>query len=489
MGFETPFENQLNKNNRWVKLSSIIPWDGIVNLYNAQFKAKEGRPPINGRVIIGAVIIKHMLDLTDEETVLQIQENMFMQYFLGYCSFTNEIPFDASLFVMIRKRLNSELLSSISQICLEQNGVLPHKEQTDEKKSDSGDATNMATPNKQIDDSSKEENTLPNQGKLLMDATVSPQAITFPTDMKLLDAARRKSEHIIDLLHEATALHLEKPRTYRENARKDFLNIAKKKNVSHRELYKGIGAQIRYLKRNLTSIEKQLNICITNKIANPLGKKNLEYLKTLQVVLTQQSTMYDNNVRTIADRIVSIHQPHVRPMVRGKAGKRTEFGSKMHISLINGFTFIDKLSWDSFNEGQCLKQSVEAYKTKFGFYPKEVLVDQIYTNRENRNYLKELGIKLVGKALGRPRKDEALHNHVSPGERNPIEGKFGQAKQAYGLERVRAKLRATSESWISSIILVLNLVRLTRQALLCLNRWIEKIIFYAMLSKMKFSRV
>jgi IS5 family transposase len=74
----------------------------------------------------------------------------------------------------------------------------------------------------------------------------------------------------------------------------------------------------------------------------------------------------------------------------------------------------------------------QKYRTRFGFYPEKVLVDKIYCTRENRNYLKDLGIQLQAKPLGRPRK-EALLNQVSPGERNPVEGKFGQAKVAYGM--------------------------------------------------------
>ncbi len=100
-----------------------------------------------------------------------------------------------------------------------------------------------------------------------------------------------------------------------------------------------------------------------------------------------------------------------------------------------------------------------------------VLADKIYCTRENRRYLKEKNINLKAKPLGRPSK-QALSNQVSPGERNPIEGKFGQAKTAYGLNRVRARLANTSESWIATIILVLNLVHLAEVALYCL-----KIIF------------
>lgn len=97
-GFETPFEQKLTRENRWVKLAHNIPWDKLVKYYDDLFPSKEGRPPISGRVILGAVIIKHLGDLTDRETVAQIQENMFMQYFLGYSSFTNEEPFSDTLF-------------------------------------------------------------------------------------------------------------------------------------------------------------------------------------------------------------------------------------------------------------------------------------------------------------------------------------------------------------------------------------------------------
>lgn len=113
---------------------------------------------------------------------------------------------------------------------------------------------------------------------------------------------------------------------------------------------------------------------------------------------------------------------------------------------------------DAFNEGTRLVKTVQQYKARFGYYPKEVLADKIYCNRTNREKLKELHIVLVAKALGRPR---AVSNHIRPGQRNPIEGKFGQAKTAYGLNRIKARLEQTSSSWIATIIMVLNLVKLT----------------------------
>ena len=114
-GFETPFYNGLDPSNRWVVLSSQIPWDELVNLFNKRNPPKStGRPALNPRVLIGAVIIKHLLNLDDRETVAQITENMYLQYFLGYSSYIKRPPFDASLFVDIRKRLGEELIAEMN---------------------------------------------------------------------------------------------------------------------------------------------------------------------------------------------------------------------------------------------------------------------------------------------------------------------------------------------------------------------------------------
>jgi len=178
--------------------------------------------------------------------------------------------------------------------------------------------------------------------------------------------------------------------------------------------------------------------------------------------------MFEAGSHQIEHRIVSIDQPHVRPIVRGKARAKTEFGAKIHLSLVDGFSFLDTISWDAFNEGSHLTDYVENYKKRFGFYPAKVLADQIYCTRENRKWLTDKNIQLAAKPLGRP-SAKAVAYHVRPGERNPVEGKFGQAKNAYGMNRIRARLKNTSQSWIASIILVLNLVKLAGMALACLG--------------------
>jgi hypothetical protein len=297
-------------------------------------------------------------------------------------------------------------------------------------------------------------------GQLIVDATACPQDIAFPTDLNLLDNAREKSEELIDVLH-SPILHRKKPRTYREVARKEYLKTAQKKTKSKKEIRAAIRKQLGFLRRNIKSILKLLNAYNTI----PLNAYQYKYLLVIQTLYDQQALMYKEKIHRVEDRIVSIHQPHVRPIVRGKTNANVEFGAKINVSLMNGFAFLEDLSWDAFNEGTRLIKTVEQHKERFGFYPKEVLADKIYCNRTNRAKLKELGIVLVAKALGRPR---ALSNHIRPGQRNQLEGKFGQAKTTYGLNRIKARLEQTSNSWIATIIMVLNLVKLTGQVPFCL---------------------
>lgn len=477
-GFETPFHKHLNPSNRWIVLAKRIPWDELVNVYQKQMNnSKTGADGINPRVVIGSLIIKHICDLSDRETVQQIQENMYMQYFLGFSSFSDEEPFDASLFVEFRKRLGLQQINAINEKILKLSIAAQQRAASADKKKDGEPPLQTQTPitekaaaAEQIAAKTCEkpvslkpaesQATVTHYGQLIVDATVCPQDIGFPTDLNLLDNAREKSEELIDVLY-SPVLHKKKPRTYRKVARKLYLKTAQKKAKSKKEIRIAIRKQLGFLKRNIKSILKLLKAYNTI----PLDARQYKYLLVIQTLYDQQALMYKEKSHRIEHRIVSIHQPHVRPIVRGKTNANVEFGAKINVSLMNGFAFLEDLSWDAFNEGTRLIKTVEQYKARFGYYPKEVLADKIYCNRTNRAKLKELEIVLVAKALGRPR---ALSNHIRPGQRNPIEGKFGQAKTTYGLNRIKARLQQTSSSWIATIIMVLNLVKLTGQVPFCL---------------------
>lgn len=484
-GFETPFVQKLDAGNRWVKLALLIPWDQIVGVYLKQLHNQTiGASSINPRVILGAVMIKHLKNLSDEETILEIQENVYLQYFIGYSSFSMQAPFDPSLFVEIRNRLGAAQLGQINEqiVSLYHQGIESRQQNQADSRPGKGppqvpengnDANNEFDTNglavSQAHQASGESDgkstpiqpEITHKGRLLIDATACPQDIAYPTDLNLLNDGRLKSEQLIDLLYRSDILP-KKPRTYRQEARKNYLRFAKNRQLSRKQVRKAVAVQLRYLRRNLGYIHTLLDGYQTI----PLKPREYKYLLVIEELYRQQLQMWNERSHSIEHRIVSIHQPHVRPIVRGKARHKTEFGAKLHLSLVDGFAFVDHLSWEAYNEGTLLSDSVKQYKSRYGFYPKEVLADQIYCNRENRRKLNELHIRLLAKPLGRP--TAVNQEHVRPGERNPIEGKFGQAKTGYGLDKIRARLSQTSLSWIASIVLVLNLVNLARVASLCL---------------------
>lgn len=171
--------------------------------------------------------------------------------------------------------------------------------------------------------------------------------------------------------------------------------------------------------------------------------------------------LFKNNKQSIEDRIVSLSQPQIPPIVRVKAGKPVEFGAKLSASCFEGYVFLDRISWDSFNESGDFKAQIEAYYNFTGFYPESVHVDKIYRTRENQAWCKERGIRISGPPLGRPpanvspeKKKQSLDSEKI---RNSIEGKLGQGKRRFSLSRVMAKLPNTSPTAIAITFLVMNL--------------------------------
>lgn len=131
---------------------------------------------------------------------------------------------------------------------------------------------------------------------------------------------------------------------------------------------------------------------------------------------------------------------------------------------------MNTLSWDAYNESSDLKKQVEDYKGHFGYYPEVVITDKIYGNRENRQWLKERNIRFSGKPLGRPSIQnltayQKRKQKKENGMRNQIEGKFGQGKNGYNLNKIRARAARTSESWIACILFVMNLIKFSKDFL------------------------
>jgi len=479
--FKTPFQVKLDKGNRWIRLGDSLPWDSLASIYYRTMSSDMGAPTIDARVVIGAMIIKHKLKLDDREAIETIRENMYMQYFLGLQEYTYENIFDRSLFTTLRYRLGADKFDAMTrQIILrsEGNEVAAKKDLDDHSNDittgrlDKGDK-NVGFPTEQgsTEIESKEivtgQSPRENKGILIMDATVADQMIAYPTDLGLLSKSREESERLIDELCKVLVIN-NKPRTYRRLARKRYLNVAKKKNRSKNEIRKAVGQQLRYLSRNLKSIDKLLDTAPDMNF--PLENRDQRIFWAIQHIYDQQFKMYKEHTHSVDNRIVNIYQPYVRPIVRGKDKAKVEFGAKLGVSIQNGYARINTLSWEAYNEGSDLKKQVEAYKRLNGCYPKVVITDKIYGTRENRQWLKELDIRYSGKPLGRPSAKQQTQyqkrkHRSEQGMRNQVEGKFGQGKNGYNLNKVRARAARTSESWIAAIFFVMNLIKFSKEFL------------------------
>lgn len=452
--------SRLFPNNRWVKLAEIIPWDLVDEKYAEHFAGTyNGNVAIDSRVAFASLLIKTMLNLSDEATVEMIQENPHCQYFLGFSEFSEEAPFNPSKMVAFRQRFSAEAMAEINE------AIIRAQQDSDNEPPSSGGSSDG---DKELKSSSSGDDK--NAGTLLLDATCAPADIRYPTDAGVLNDARIESERLIDELH-ALNPGQKKPRTYRQLARKNYLRLARSRRPRRSLIRKVIRGQLQYLRRNIKHIQELSQ-------TNPLTLKQTERFSVVRKVYEQQAEMYQTRAKRIDDRIVSVSQPHVRPIVRGKQHANVEFGAKIAASLEEGYARIEHFSWNAFNEASTLQASCEAYYARHGHYPERVLADKIYRNRENLAYCKAHGIALSGPALGRPAKDKPLYEQQKQlereeaKERNAIEGKFGEAKRCYGLGRVMTRLSASSETTIQQIFLTMNLKKILRDLFLPFLSWV-----------------
>jgi hypothetical protein len=467
--FILPFSGKMSANNRWILLAKIIPWDELEIEYAFMFPSDRGNVAKPVRMALGSLIIQARCGFTDRETVQQITENPYLQYFIGFKEYQLTKPFTPVAMVKFRKRFNAKRLAKINERIV--SAETKQKElQSEKKKEQDSDHDNNQNGSGAVDviqtDEIKTESpeipeTKPNQGTLILDATCTPADMRFPTDLGLLNDARNKLDEIIDTLHRANGKIERRPRTYREKARKDYLTVSKQRKPRKNQIRQAIKKQLQYARRNLGIVDQM--ITKTTEGIGALSQRHQKLLATIRELIDQQATMYRTKCHKIANRIVNLYQPHVRPIVRGKAGAAVEFGAKVAISLENGYSRIEKLSWDAYNEAGTLIETVERYKKRNGCYPEAVLADQIYRNRDNLAYCKEHHIRLSGPKLGRPpakasiKKTEKKIERQDAKDRNAVEGKFGEGKRKYGLARIFARLKETSECVIAMQFLVMNL--------------------------------
>jgi hypothetical protein len=448
MKLDIPFDVELNPESQWVKLASMFPWERIEVEYAKHFSSREGQEAKPSRLAFGAVYIQSKTAFTDEEVRNNIRENPHMQYFCGYTAYSTRQPFDASMMVHFRKRITAEMVLRITEEVFAGEAL----EQVDAPEPEEAEI---------LEESTEE---LSHRGTLILDATCCPQDIRYPTDIGLMNHARELCEEIIDRLFESVMDRYDyKPRTYRQVARKEYAAFTKVRKHTAKMIRAQMRKQLQYVARDLRIIE---DLVVKGSSLSILPRQLYKKLLVIGEVFRQQKEMHDAKVHSCNGRIVSISQPHIRPIVRGKEHAPTEFGSKVAIGLVGGYAFITDIAWENTAEASLLPEAVEQYRRMFGFYPKNILGDGVYPNRDNRSWCKVRHIRLSGPRLGRKteaiHREEAKQRYQDTCERNAIEGTFGTVKRKYSLDRIMPKLPNTSRTMVAMGFFVANMERKLR---------------------------
>jgi hypothetical protein len=237
------------------------------------------------------------------------------------------------------------------------------------------------------------------------------------------------------------------------------INFIKKKRKNRKIIESALNAQLTYVELAIHQLVALMLSCGLDW----LTKSDWDRFDIICKVYLQQKQMYDNKTNRCEGKIMSLRQPHVRAILRNKAGAKYEYGQKLALSNVDGFVFIEKQSWENFNEGSLLIESVENYYRHFGYYPECILADQIYRTKENRDYCNSKNIRLSGPRLGRKTEEqkekEAKQAYKDSCERNAMEGSNGVLKRRYGLDLIMCILKHSAELEAALQILAMNLQR------------------------------
>lgn len=422
-GLSTP----LSSNNEWVQLAEVMPWKALDEAYQLEFTKNAGRAAKPFRLLYGAILIQQRMGLTDRGVVAEIRDTPALQYFIGLSEYKAVEPFNYSSLAHFRKRIAdiSELITNIMNdtVRAKIEALVPFKVDT-----------------------------------VITDATAVPVKIKYPQDTVLLNQARLNLEAMaIDMAHQ---LGVPNPRMYKREAKHCWTSFSRHPKQQRGGFHKQVKAQLQYVRRDLRYINEFIDQGAT------LPDEQAIRLGVIRILFDQQWYMYTHKTHHVEDRIVSLQQPYIRPIQRGKANAKVEFGAKIDCSLSEGVVDIERFNFTAFSEGQDFAETLDHYYDLHGHYPDEVLADTLYRNRENLKLCKDLGIRICGPKLGRHPKhvDAAKRREDTDAEnrRGTIERRFAFMKGTLGLDLVNTRTAESLAVKIDAAIVLSNVLTLLR---------------------------
>ena len=296
------------------------------------------------------------------------------------------------------------------------------------------------------------------------DATVYESYITYPTDAKLLWRAISDVHLMIKDIRKR--LKLRTSRTKHENRKKKYLAFAKKRKKSKRENKKMCKLLLKYLNRLLGQLNELES---KHKAVSGKGKR----LKTIKELQEQQWKLYFGKQAKVPDRIVSLHKPYVRPIIRGKEVKPVEFGPKVNLLQVDGINFIEHLSYDNFNESTRLQSTIHMQRRYFGACY-QMGADAIYATNANRKYCTQNNIATSFVAKGKEgeykEQKSQMRSILGKIRSTVLEGSFGNEKTHYDMAQIKARTEANEKVWIFFSLLTSNASQITKRMQMIQNQ-------------------
>lgn len=418
----------LFKNSPLGKVYQSLPWEQLADCLPNENSGPGAPRWFSSQGMLGIMFLKSYLGLSDEKLVERFNTDWSLQLFCNKLLAENEQIKDKAILSRIRSYIAEN--TDWEQL---QHILIQHW------KRDMG-----------------------NTHVLSMDASCYESYIRFPTDVKLLwESCQWIYEK--QLFRWSKLLGVPRPRSkyvgqkrkqrdYDRSRRKTYKAGAKRKKALLYLLEKGIGLLQKLLDRHPGFI---------------LSYADRKYLRTIKEVLEQQNFLLSHPAKELKNRIVSLSKPYVRPIVRGKETKRVEFGMKVHMLQVDGICFIDKMSFNAFNEGTRLKISTLKHRSMFGeLY--QVGADRIYATNNNRKYLTKKKIFTCFPKKG-PKSDtkaeKGLRSMIANLRSTVMEGSFGTHKTAYGLNKIKARGAKREMTWVFFGVMTANAVKMSKRCI------------------------
>lgn len=426
------FTDQIGRDLRWKtflqtelgQLHQAIPFSELEKLFPTT--APKGRPALMSiRGGIALQILKSYLGLSDAKLIDRLNSDWVLQFFCGICLPAGSWIKDKDYVGRWRRYLARHLDYDEFQKTLAQHWKLHMK----------------------------------NTNAVMMDATCYESHLRYPTDVKLLWESVEQIWKLID--QRCKTLKLRKIRRKQKAIRKAYNHYQKYKRKP-RALTKKIKRRLLLLLQK--GIKNWNDLAYKHQLRLP--QKTFDLVENIRIVYFQQQTKFDNPEVKIKNRIVSLYKPYIRPIVRGKEIKKTEFGAKVHSFQVDGITFIEHFSFNAFNEGIRLKSTLVLAESYFDRCT-QLGADRIYANNDNRKFCALNGIATnfvrKGRKPKQPTESDRLRALLASIRASNMEGSFGNEKLHYNLMKVKAKTEQTERLWICFGIWTASAMKIARR--------------------------